>query len=160
MAKPVLFQVDVIFPKRYPSAAPFFDIQKTWMISMHDRTFLSRKLTSIAMNFAAKSRPCLEAAIRYLMGNPAETIPGSPKSELESEISSVSSSVSHKSEKELKAPLEFTMAVPDDAISSTDDDDVLSIGEGLNSMAHEKDSHNVPFPVLCGASFTATGSFI
>jgi hypothetical protein len=41
--------------------------------------------------------------------------------------------------------------------STDDDDDVLTMGGHLKSLATEKDNHNVPFPCLCGASFSPSG---
>ncbi|CAG8594124.1 7828_t:CDS:10, partial [Paraglomus occultum] len=62
-------QINVYFPEEYPErGVPDFEIQKTGMISMMSRSQILRLLDFIANKCASQKRPCLEACIRYLLG--------------------------------------------------------------------------------------------
>jgi WD40 repeat protein len=164
-AKNILFQVDIIFPKRYPHTPPFFDIQKTWMLSMMNRTMLSRKLTQIAMTYAKKGKPCMEPAVRYLLGGNAP----SEQSNIPIPSHSLSASPSSTSESSLEMATRSNHVAAETSIvnegsihdtTSTDEDDILMMGSHLKSFSKEKDNHNVPFPCLSGACFSQTGQLV
>jgi hypothetical protein len=158
-----LFQVDIIFPSRYPFTPAFFDIQKTWMLSMMNRTLLSKKLTQIAINHAKRGRPCLETAIKYLLGGNAN-IEGMHSVSTTQEQNSVSSNHSLHTDITNKASITSigNQNSEESATSTTtDEEDYLTMGAGhLKPFSKEKDSHNVPFPRLCGASFAQNGNLV
>src|SRR4051794_26123864 len=62
-------RVNVTFPSQYPNkVSPIFDIQKTGMISIFNRTRMLKSLRDIARSCVSQNRPCLEACVRYLLG--------------------------------------------------------------------------------------------
>jgi hypothetical protein len=62
-------RVHVQFPSIYPSEPPIFDLEKTGMMSMASRTYISKKLMLISTQYASRDEFCLEACIRFLLGD-------------------------------------------------------------------------------------------
>ena len=174
--KPVLFQVNVVIPKNYPKSPPFFDIQRTWTMSMLNRTFLSRKLAQIGSSCAKKNQSCIEMVVRYLVGSaqapsptsvyssqplPTTSVLGSDEGEEDKVSDSGSQSSLDLLQKSFGTEIgPSTSSAPDSDTSSGEDDGILSMGRNLESIAHDKAGTNVPFPRLCGATFSPTGNIL
>eukprot|EP00842_Homolaphlyctis_polyrhiza_P005824 jgi/Hompol1/6242/HPOL_004901-RA len=184
------FRVDVQFPAKYPgSAPPTFEIQKTSIMSMANRTSLAVKLGQIGSTFAEKSMPCLEACIRYLLGDPNAAIPvpnthNFPVDVAHSgSVSGASTGVSIDSYadrdygvRETPPGLELGGIghVAADSLSISDssseaDGSIEIMGQRVRPIGDRrlvretalgKDNSNVPFPRLCGASFTMSGKLV
>ncbi|KAH6561188.1 hypothetical protein BASA60_011557 [Batrachochytrium salamandrivorans] len=181
----VFLRIDVHFPHLYPSAAPHFEIQKTGMTSMANRTFLTAKIGQIGSAFAAKSLPCLEACVRYLLGDPNATAP-IPSSQVYGEtlnvssLSEASTGISGDSHfdhdrdythsRELRNFGRSATDYPMSETSSSDPDGSLPLmGRRVKPMDDHrlmretttgKDNSNIPFPVLCAASFSMCGKLV
>jgi RWD domain/WD domain, G-beta repeat len=165
--KQILFQVNVVIPKNYPRSPPFFDIQKTWTMSMMNRTFLSRKLALIGSSCAKKNQSCIEMIVKYIVGNaqsPSSSAYSSQKKlTAASFIGSDDAEVDNESDSGSQSSLDFfqktfgTEVAPESESSFGEDNGILSVGKNMESLAHEKVVNNVPFPRLCGATFSPTG---
>ncbi|KAJ1343998.1 hypothetical protein BSLG_001478 [Batrachochytrium salamandrivorans] len=151
----VFLRIDVHFPHLYPSAAPHFEIQKTGMTSM--------------------ANPC----VRYLLGDPNATAP-IPSSQVYGEtlnvssLSEASTGISGDSHfdhdrdythsRELRNFGRSATDYPMSETSSSDPDGSLPLmGRRVKPMDDHrlmretttgKDNSNIPFPVLCAASFS------
>ncbi|KAI5296568.1 hypothetical protein KEM52_000016 [Ascosphaera acerosa] len=65
----VFLQVEIDFPSSYPrSACPKFTVQRTGMMTPQLAGTLNAGLTTIAQAYLTKQTPCLEPALRYLLG--------------------------------------------------------------------------------------------
>ncbi|KAI9838966.1 MAG: hypothetical protein M1819_004174 [Sarea resinae] len=68
-SKFVYLKMDIKFPKGYPGAiAPAFKLEKTSSISEETVAKISKELQTIAEAYASRRRGCLEAILRYLLG--------------------------------------------------------------------------------------------
>ena len=144
---PTLFlRIDVVFPQKYPKSPPTFDIQKTSMISMATRTYLSTRLRQISSELSEKSLPCIEACIKFLLGD--------------------THSIAYEGGSSLDLP---NAEVDSDSSSSDNNDFMQSNPQRMQPMGDKrlvreviagKDAKNVPFPRLCGATFSKTGKLI
>ncbi|KAL1925163.1 uncharacterized protein VTP21DRAFT_46 [Calcarisporiella thermophila] len=116
-------RVHVTFPAQYPERPASFDIQKTGMISMVNRAHLEENLSHIAAVHASERRPCLEACIRYLLGESQQK---------------------------------------DELMEESDDDLFMSRKNTPDEehMPQGRDDQNVPFPRMCGATFSAEGYLV
>ncbi|KAK6094906.1 hypothetical protein MT418_005170 [Batrachochytrium dendrobatidis] len=186
----VFLRIDAHFPFDYPHVPAHFEIQKTGMTSMANRTFLTVKLGQIATAFATKSLPCLEACVRYLLGDPNATAP-IPSVKVygdsfhPSSLSGTSAGFSVDShhdpidrerdhEHTLNRDIRGLGRSPNDySISETSSSDaegsvplmgkrVKPIGDRrlMRETTTGKDKGNVPFPVLCAASFSMCGKLV
>ncbi|KAI8902794.1 hypothetical protein BC833DRAFT_616326 [Globomyces pollinis-pini] len=164
---PVLFQVDVTFPVTYPSMPALFNIQKTWMMSMLNRTYLSSKLVQISKSFAQKGLPCLEPIIKYLLGTSGNQMPV-PSIKQPSSLNSDANENNYTPEMdrtyvtatEFQANHLTNDLSPSDDSSSNEDEIVNPIAQQFYKDNYDKESNNVPFPCLCGARFSPTGKLV
>jgi len=125
-----LIRINITFPPQYPDkVAPIFDIQKTGMISIMYRTHMSQILNRIDTSHVSQKRPCLEACIRYLLGEypqDGQERYGRDDSDDENYIYSTRRT---------------------------------SYDKNLIYILGDKDyDNNIPFPKLCGAKFCVTGN--
>ncbi|CAG8494022.1 9489_t:CDS:10 [Funneliformis mosseae] len=125
-------RINITFPSQYPDkVAPIFDIQKTGMISIMNRTHMSQILNRIASSHVSQKRPCLEACIRYLLGehpDDGQERYGRDDSDDENYINSTRRA---------------------------------SYDKNLTYILGDKDyDNNIPFPKLCGAKFCVTGKLV
>ncbi|KAJ3271608.1 hypothetical protein HDV01_006478 [Terramyces sp. JEL0728] len=150
----ILFQVDVTYPERYPDESPIFELKKSSMISMINRTYLKNKIQQIGTSFAAKKVPCISELVNYLLGNTKNEIP--------------MPYVQDGSDEEQETPIKMS-TTPEGLIdaglstssSSDDDDELLPLGPRVKpKKTFGKTNNNVPFPVLCGARFSPSGDLI
>jgi hypothetical protein len=160
--------VDVSFPQKYPSAPAYYDIQQTFSISMIHRRNMNKRLGQISKHKASKRLPSLEAAIRYLTGNQdqkcdpsSSTQLISPQNESMPDISrnNVENNEVSKPEKKVNiAGMEFDTSSDE---SSSEDGAYAMGGKNLNKVLNlvVKENLNVPFPRLCGATFSPVGKF-
>ena len=62
-------RLHLVFPDEYPEGKPpFFELEETSGVSNHRRQEMTRFLARIGAMHARKGRPCLEACLRYLVG--------------------------------------------------------------------------------------------
>ncbi|KAI9322358.1 hypothetical protein BX666DRAFT_1848601 [Dichotomocladium elegans] len=62
-------RITIRFSSQYPdNSPPEFDIQKNSMVSIYYRAHMSQDLSSLASSYTSQKRWCLEACIRYLLG--------------------------------------------------------------------------------------------
>jgi WD40 repeat protein len=160
---PVVFQLDIVFPKKYPSSPPFIDIQKTKMLSVTNRRVLKSKLANLCLTYSSKKIPSIESVIRFIVG---PDINYSPITSLVPNSSTSGPSVmafsvdSSSSNNDLLIQDE---TVPLSDPSSTDDEDFLDFNghhSTKDSTKTQKDGFNIPYPRLCGASFSPSGQLI
>ncbi|KAL2918427.1 hypothetical protein HK105_201828 [Polyrhizophydium stewartii] len=179
----VFLRIDVHFPPGYPGqgAVPNFEIQKSGMVSMSNRAHLSQRLSQISMVHVSRKLPCLEDCVRYLLGEsslaaphfgahiPIDTPP--PAS-----LSGGSTGVSAESYqgREALAGLDIGgLAHPGEELSlsetsSSDAEGPFALGRFkpltdrrfMQDGPGSKDSSNVPYPRLCGASFSMSGHLV
>jgi WD40 repeat protein len=170
-ANTVCFQVDVIFPKKYPAVPPFFEIQKSLMISMVNRRVLSRKLAQISAVFSSKKMACIDAALNYLLGSkpeknmpPSSIVPASINADQNPVFDGSPDSIGYQLQTQITKPA-IPMIDQDDPISdaSSTDDENFTTMEGARvkstSLSTLKDGQNVPYPKLCGANFSPNGKY-
>ncbi|CAB5366960.1 uncharacterized protein OCT59_019952 [Rhizophagus irregularis] len=125
-------RINVTFPPQYPNKVlPIFDIQKTGMISIYNRTRMLKCLKDIARSCVSQNRPCLEACIRYLLGEHTQEDGqeryGKDDSDDENYINATRRT---------------------------------SYDKNLNYILGDKEDYNVPFPKLCGTKFNASGKLV
>ncbi|GES75763.1 WD repeat protein [Rhizophagus clarus] len=125
-------RINVKFPPQYPNrVSPIFDIQKTGMISIYNRTRMLNILRDIARSCVSQNRPCLEACIRYLLGEHTQEDGqeryGKDDSDDENYINATRRT---------------------------------SYDKSLNYILGDKEDYNVPFPKLCGTKFCASGKLV
>ena len=165
-------QVEVIYPKNYPDYAPYFELRKTFMISMISKRAMIRKLIQISNNYAIKKKPSVESCVRFLLGGTGTDaeLPQSADSaenmdllvnkgnsydsqQLEADSQRVSVLKGDNS-----AIIDSELSSDDDA--SSDDGNNLATGKSFTkSFATVKDAgQNVPYPRLCGAVFSPAGT--
>ncbi|CAG8432743.1 7070_t:CDS:10 [Diversispora eburnea] len=125
-------RVNIFYPEKYPEdRPPIFEIQKTGMISIMNRTHMSQNLKKIAITQISQKRPCLEACVRYLLGgqnSDGQDIYGKDDSDEENLLNSKRR-------------------------TSYDNNLIMLLGD--------KDDHNrILFPVICGARFSASGKLV
>ncbi|KNC99973.1 uncharacterized protein SPPG_05348 [Spizellomyces punctatus DAOM BR117] len=183
-------RIDMSFPPQYPNhVAPIMEIQKTGMVSMANRTYLAKKLAQIANVYVQNSTPCLEPCVRYLLlgtaGDTAPMPPSLPNSEdgkgvnlsrASSELLTTSALGDEKDIGLLSETVASTGLLHDnddidsDTTSSSDAGGVSLVPGRLKNTMREKrllkevivgkDNNNVPFPRLCGASFSPNGKLV
>jgi len=160
----VFLKVNIQFPPQYPNKAPpTFQIQKTGMISMANRNFMTSKLEEIASSYAEKSLPCLEASIQFLLsGDASSTL----------RISTENDEVTYPRNVSFFDDYSFTNNQDDLDNLSTSSSDNISTIENFNKQSFKKknstsdgrfnysSTQNVPYPCLCGARFSPTGKLI
>ena len=164
-------QVEVVFPRQYPEFPPYFELRKTFMISMISKRAMSRKLIQISNNCATKKKPCVELCVRFLLGGtPDLELPQSVDSNehIESMASRISLHDGYQPDTDQIRPnflRNENSAIIVDELSSDDDmssedGNNLAMGKSFaKSFAAVKDSgQNVPYPRLCGAVFSPTGT--
>ncbi|RHZ79404.1 hypothetical protein Glove_146g41 [Diversispora epigaea] len=126
----VFIRINVFYPEQYPEQ-PLFEIQKTGMISIMNRTHMSQNLKKIARAQILQKRPFLEACVRYLLGgqnSDGQDLYGKEDSDEENFLNSKRR-------------------------TSYDNSLIMFLGD--------KDDHNkIPFPVICGARFSANGTLV
>ncbi|KAI5310720.1 hypothetical protein KEM55_002946 [Ascosphaera atra] len=141
----VFMKVDIKFPTVYPrNAIPSFNVQKTSMMTPQLISNLSAGLKTIAKAHMLNKRPCLEPALRYLLGE-----------------HSVEESVALAQEPSgaLKSPDAF-------GEESSDEDEDAHLGTHNLSMSSEEllrpvnANAMVPVAKACGALWTNDGRLI
>ena len=188
VTKSFSFQGTVFFPKGYPKVPLYCDLQRNWSISMMNRNFLARKLGIISSSFAKRNSPCLEFIVKYLLGgnsysdsndnlnksSPSPSIPLVQKPGFIDKVGEDSDSDSEGLDEVLLPPKAFTAdrdPTPpvDESDESFSDENIhagaigiggLAMGRHSDSTALEKGGNSVPFPRLCGATFSPTGQLI
>lgn len=126
-------RINISFPQQYPDkAAPTFDIHKTGMISIMNRTHMSQILNRIAINHVSEKRPCIETCIRYLLGEQIQD--GDGRDRYGREDSDEENFVNFNRR--------------------------TSYDKTLTLLLGDKDDHNIPFPVICGARFSINGQLV
>jgi len=158
----VYVKVNIQFPPQYPNKAPpTFQIQKTGMISMANRNFMTNKLEEIASTYAEKSLPCLEASIQFLLsGDASSTL----------RISTENDEVTYPRNVSFFDDFSFTNNQDDlDNLSSSSSDEISALenkqsfkkkSSNNESRFNYSSTQNVPYPCLCGARFSPTGKLI
>ncbi|KAJ3320791.1 hypothetical protein HDV06_004802 [Boothiomyces sp. JEL0866] len=151
----MIFQVDVTFPERYPDESPVFELKKTSMISMINRTYLKNKIQQIGTTFAAKKIPCISELVNYLLGNTKNEIP-IPYAAGDSDEEPITPTI-----KRSTTPEGLIDAGLSTSSSSDDDDELMPLGPRVKpKKTFGKTNNNVPFPVLCGARFSPSGDLV
>ncbi|KAI9097374.1 hypothetical protein DFS34DRAFT_659789 [Phlyctochytrium arcticum] len=187
-------RLDISFPARYPDRAlPTFVIHKTGMISLAERTYLSKKVAHIAALQVHKGLRCLHPCIKFLLAGTTTnaeitSLPAALSDEVRGggyrTLSRTSSGIVAGSmsgdehgttfaEKDLPATTNMLSSSADDASETTTSSDAggISLLAGrvkkrvrdkrlLKEVIVGKDNNNVPFPRLCGASFSPTGKLV
>ncbi|CAJ0852094.1 9793_t:CDS:10 [Entrophospora sp. SA101] len=125
-------RINISFPPQYPDKfPPNFNIQRTGMISIMNRTHMLQNLNSIALSHVSQKRPCLEACIRYLLGEQPKEVAQDRYGKDDSDDENLLNSTRRSYDKNL----------------------VYILGD-------KDDNNNVPFPMLCGARFSMNGQLI
>lgn len=153
-------RIHVSFPPTYPSESPTFELEKTGMMSMVNRAYISKRLSAISAQCAAKSELCLETCVRFLLGEPVEpsasiSIPNMniiqpPETKLL--FGSLSDVSARSSELESRSPNSKSYS---DSSSSEE----IGLGSEINVLKRHA-GNNVPFPCLCGARFSMNGALV
>ncbi|KAI9144603.1 hypothetical protein BKA69DRAFT_809018 [Paraphysoderma sedebokerense] len=152
--KTLFVRITVRFPEKYPdNETPIFEFNQTEELSVKTREELSQELNSIAEKYVSKNRPCLEQCLRYLLGesNLSRTLTASL-------IEPTADKFTSEEEK---------LSEPTSSSEDTDEDESL---QGLSKRKDDvrllvksvadKYDQGVPFPVVCGVSWTGNGNVV
>ncbi|KAI8340395.1 hypothetical protein BD560DRAFT_412293 [Blakeslea trispora] len=175
-----LLRITIRFSPQYPdNSPPEFDIQKNSMISIYHRAHMTQDLNTLALSYTSHKKWCLEACIRYLLG---ENMHEESEYALDNQhaSSSVDSSTgAFHGQGSNGSPGHHWRS--SNAIDTGDSDDELGqawgyMGEGYRfskreSMTSERGimvdmsvkqstDAKVPFPRLCSAVFSGNGQLV
>jgi hypothetical protein len=129
----VFLRVNIQLSAEYPNQSPpAFDLQKSTLIPQSIHSKLEEELSQISLAFANKGLPSLEACTKYLLGL-GSSADLNPQSQ-----------------------------------SDGSDEELIGGGFGLGTKSNrrhsvkslDRDDHNVPFPKLCGATFSPEGRLV
>jgi hypothetical protein len=179
-------RITINFPPQYPdNTPPEFEIQKNSMISIFYRAHMAQDLNTLAAAYTAQKRYCLEPCLRYLLG---ET-PSEDLAHLRFGVGNAagfSPFASKGANGGAGGPNDhsgFGNWNTSPGVNNADSDDEMYVGSGFGvdadfgfqgkrvSMQSEKGiivdmsvkqsaDQNVPFPRLCGATFSGNGECI
>ncbi|TPX48516.1 hypothetical protein SeLEV6574_g02007, partial [Synchytrium endobioticum] len=162
-------RVDIRFPVGYPgaiAATPLFEVQRTGIMSMANRTRISEALAEIANQSAKAGSPCLVACVEHLLDEDASVriTPATP-----SPVATVSRILTPADmlKPADQRPVNSNHSPPrltSTAISWSNDHvhrgtsslDAVSV----SSLTTSSDNWNLPYPCLCGARFSPSGRLV
>ncbi|KAI9280612.1 hypothetical protein BC943DRAFT_348082 [Umbelopsis sp. AD052] len=179
-------RITITFPSQYPdNTPPEFDIQKNSMISIYYRAHMAQDLSTLASAYTAQKRYCLEPCLRYLLGEtPSEDLanlrfgvgntPGFSPFNTKGSNANNAGSNDHSG---------FGNWNTSPGANNGDSDDEIYVGSGFGvgsdfgfqnkrvNLQSEKGivvdmsikqsaDQNVPFPRLCGATFSGNGTLV
>ncbi|KAK4047185.1 hypothetical protein OIO90_006294 [Microbotryomycetes sp. JL221] len=133
---PLFIRATFHFPKNYPhSAAPAIDIEKNVDIPQRSRAFLLQSIRKLMANRTQRGQPCLEQALRYLLGD---------RTSFESGRGNLNNSNQG------------------DVDEGDDVDDEAIEGQAIGAVAAEilRNNFNVPPPRRAGAIFGPNGQLV
>ncbi|EXJ83824.1 hypothetical protein A1O1_07451 [Capronia coronata CBS 617.96] len=138
---PVYLRVEMRFPKLYPrNANAILTLQKSGFIDDETHKLLTTELNTISETYASRKRGCLEAVLRYLLR--------------EQNLEQIVAWVLGESLTDSKVL--DTGAIPADDSSSSDDEQMDGVGDGLDASANIL----VPLAKGCGAIWSPTGKLV
>ncbi|KAM0786987.1 hypothetical protein ACM66B_002405 [Microbotryomycetes sp. NB124-2] len=131
---PLFIRATFHFPKNYPhSAAPAIDIERNVDIPQKSRAFLLQSIRKLMANRTQRGQPCLEQALRFLLGDRASILDGQggPKS-----------------------------GGGDEDVDDVDDEAIE--GQAIGAVAADilRNNFNVPPPRRAGAIFGPSGQLV
>lgn len=137
----VYLRVEMRFPKLYPrNANAVLTLQKSGFIDESTHKLLTTELHTIAETYASRKRGCLEAVLRYLLR--------------EQNLEQIVAWVLGESLTDSKVL--DTTTIPAEDSSSSDDDQLEGIRDGLDASANVL----VPLAKGCGALWSDTGKLV
>ncbi|OZJ02862.1 hypothetical protein BZG36_04083 [Bifiguratus adelaidae] len=171
-------RITVAFAPEYPTnGQATFYIQKNTMLSMYTRAHMTRDLNLLASNNASQKKSSLEPAIKFLLGEsvyddsekhedgvstPALNVPGAPSTPFASwsndplAFGLAKASADSDEDTFVGSPLMFNGGLLGNRQSFGSDTDKALVDMSLL----ENKTHSVPFPRLCGATFSSTGQLV
>ncbi|KAI8852976.1 hypothetical protein BC829DRAFT_34631 [Chytridium lagenaria] len=181
-------RVNIFFPlnsgKGDNATFPMFEIAKTGMLSMAQRTYLSSKLSSLSNLFSLRGESPLEPCLRFLLfgesvassEEPLATYSARRSSSVHAGMFSLANAdVAQNLSGHLGQGKNTTPGGPgadvlskslDESVSSNDEEAqhagtrIKLKGEPNMMSGISPEASNIPFPRLCGASFSFSGKLV
>lgn len=158
-------RITIRFSAQYPdNSSPEFDIQKNSMMSIYYRARMLQDLNALAATLTAQKRWCLEACLRYLLGetrqeDQGEAVDTSPFGSLNGNNWGTATAAAAvvdngESDDEIFAGPPFLGT--NGKRSSMQGDRGIVVDMSSKQTADEK----VPFPRLCGGVFSGNGQLV
>ncbi|ORX62877.1 hypothetical protein DM01DRAFT_267212 [Hesseltinella vesiculosa] len=163
-------RITIVFSQQYPdNSPPAFEIQKNSLISIYYRTHMAQDLNALATSYTSQKQWCLEPCLRYLLGETMQD-----ESRLGRDKRLQQQLLQHPHDKH--AATTATYQAWSNEADSDDDIFVPSLlpSYGIHGKrdstqsetgivdlsSHQTADAKVPFPRLCGATFSGSGQLV